>query len=178
MTDWLILAGGAGSRLGQNKAATPIDGRTLLDRARTTIDSVDKEATIHVLDQAYPGGPAAAVVAGLARCESAHVGVLAVDMPFAADALVHVRSAVMEQPAADVWVPVDSSGRRQWLCAVYRSSALATAADSVDEWSGRSFASLVSQLACVDVPIDDSISLLDIDTPDDLRRAREQTNNG
>jgi molybdopterin-guanine dinucleotide biosynthesis protein A len=84
----------------------------------------------------------------------------------------------MEQPAADVWVPVDSSGWRQWLCAVYRSLALATAADSVDEWAGRSFASLVGQLACVDVPIDDSVSLLDIDTPDDLRRACERTNNG
>ena len=66
MTDWLILAGGSGSRLGQDKAATPIDGRTLLDRARATIDSVDETATIHVLDQAYPGGPAAAVVAGSA----------------------------------------------------------------------------------------------------------------
>ncbi|MGB0244502.1 MAG: molybdenum cofactor guanylyltransferase, partial [Candidatus Nanopelagicales bacterium] len=106
MTDWLILAGGAGSRLGQDKAATPIDGRTLLDRARATIDSVDEEATIHILDQAYPGGPAAAVVAGLAHCESAHVGVLAVDMPFAADALVHVWSARVKQPAADAWVPV------------------------------------------------------------------------
>jgi CTP:molybdopterin cytidylyltransferase MocA len=61
---------------------------------------------------------------------------------------------------------------------VYRSSALATAADSVDEWAGRSFTSLVGQLACVNVPIDDSISLLDIDTPDDLRRARERTTNG
>ena len=100
MTDWLILAGGSGSRLGQDKAATPIDGRPLLDRARATIDSVTEEATIHVLDQAYPGGPAAAVVAGLARCESEHVGVLAVDMPFAADALVHVLSAVAGQPAA------------------------------------------------------------------------------
>lgn len=178
MTDWLILAGGAGSRLGQDKAATPIDGRTLLDRARATINSVDEIATIHVLDQAYPGGPAAAVVAGLAHCESAHVGVLAVDMPFAADALVDVRSAVVEQPAADAWVPVDGSGRRQWLCAVYRSSALATAADSLDEWAGRSYASLVGQLACVDVPIDDSNSLLDIDTPEDLRWACERTNNG
>ena len=178
MTDWLILAGGAGSRLGQNKAATPIDGRTLLDRARAAIDSVDEEATIHVLDQAYPGGPAASGVAGLALCESVHVGVLAVDMPFAADALVHVRSAVVEKPAADAWVPVDGAGRRQWLCAVYRNSALATAADSVDEWAGRSFTSLVGQLACGNVPIDDSISLLDIDTPDDLRRARERTTNG
>ncbi|MEL0146985.1 MAG: molybdenum cofactor guanylyltransferase [Actinomycetota bacterium] len=178
MTDWLILAGGSGSRLGQDKAATPLDGRTLLDRARATIDSVDEEATIHVLDQAYTGGPAAAVVAGLARCKSAYVGVLAVDMPFAADALVHVLSAVAGQPAADAWVPVDGTGRRQWLCAVYRSSALATAADSCEEWSGRSFASLVGQLACVDVPIDDSISLLDIDTPDDLRRARERTTHG
>lgn len=178
MTDWLILAGGAGSRLGQDKAATSINGRTLLDRARATIDSVDEEATIHILDQAYPGGPAAAVVAGLARCESAYVGVLAVDMPFAADALVHVLSAVAGQPAADAWVPVDGAGRQQWLCAVYRSSALATAAESCEEWSGRSFTFLVSQLACVDVPIDDSVSLLDVDTPDDLRRARERTTNG
>ena len=45
-------------------------------------------------------------------------------------------------------------------------------------WSGRSFAFLVGQLACVDVPIDDSVSLLDVDTPDDLRRARERTTNG
>ncbi len=144
LTDWLILAGGSGSRLGQDKAATPIDGRTLLDRARATIDSVDEEATIHVLDQAYPG-PAAAVVAGLARCESAYVGVLAVDMPFAADALVHVWSARVKQPAADAWVPVDGTGRRQWLCAVYPEFGAGNGRGRCEEWSGRSFASLVGQ---------------------------------
>ena len=46
------------------------------------------------------------MVAGLARCESAYVG-SGIDMPFAADALVHVLSAVAGQPAADAWVPVD-----------------------------------------------------------------------
>ena len=57
------------------------------------------------------------MVAGLARCESEHVGVLAVDMPFAADTLVHVLSTVAGQPAADAWVPVDDAGRQQWFCA-------------------------------------------------------------
>ena len=41
------------------------------------------------------------MVAGLAGCESAHIGVLAVDMPLAADALV--ATVTLIQPSFEAW---------------------------------------------------------------------------
>jgi len=172
LNDWLLLTGGASSRLGEDKANVEVAGRSLLEHARASIATSDPYATVHVLGADYPGGPAAAVVAGLPLCESAIIGVLAVDMPFAHIALAQVRDAVRRDPEAEAWIPIDDRGRQQWLCAAYLRNALDESARSRSDWSGEPFGRLVGELESAFVPIDIGVSLLDVDTPADLDRAR------
>lgn len=171
MIDWLLLTGGRSSRLGQDKAGTAVLGRTLLERAQQTVAEVDPTGRLSILGPEYGGGPAAAVVAALSHCESDVIGVLAVDMPMAGSALGSVLQALDDE--ADGWIPVAEDGRRQWLCALYRRSALLRAAGEKD-WTDQPFHRLVGDVACVDVHVDSATSLLDVDTPADLARATAQ----
>lgn len=169
---WLILTGGAGSRLGQDKASTDLGGSALVERAVRTLADIDPHANVSIVGPDRAGGPAAAVTSTLPDCRSSLLGVYAVDMPFAASAIAQVITSAAQDPDADAWVPVDESGRRQWLCAVYRADALRSAA-SGREWTDRAFHSLVASLTVVEVMVAESTSLMDVDTPADLERARE-----
>lgn len=179
MIHWLVLTGGASSRFGQDKATTEMGGRSLLDRAVDVLHSLDPVAPITVVGPEKPGGPAAAVVSTLAEVQTEFIGVLAVDMPFAADALSAVTTAVRDHAGLrgahhdriDAWVPEDSTGRRQWLCAVYRKESLQAAAAAQARWSAAPFHRLVGDLPTFVVPVPLSVSLLDIDTPEDFQRA-------
>lgn len=168
MIDWLILTGGAGSRLGQDKASTRIAGRTMLERVQEAITQADPQARIQILGPRFGGGPAAAVTTALAHCRSPYVGVVAVDMPMAKDAIAAVLAAIDDQ--AEAWIPEAADGRRQWLCAVYRRSALLREAGNRD-WTDQPFHQLVSGLTDRIVSVGSSASLLDIDTPADLKQA-------
>lgn len=169
---WLVLAGGAGSRLGQDKASVDLGGSALVERAVRTLADIDPHANVSIVGPDRAGGPAAAVTSMLPDCRTSLLGVYAVDMPFAASAIARVITSAAEDPEADAWVPVDDGGRRQWLCALYRTEALRSAA-SGREWIDRAFHSLVASLTVVEVAVMESTSLLDVDTPADLERARE-----
>lgn len=94
------------------------------------------------------------------------------DMPFIRSALSAIVAAANDPRCADhdVWLPVDASGRRQWLCALYRHSAL-TRRVAEEDWTNRPVHQLVSGLATCEITVHESTSLIDIDTPGDLRRA-------
>lgn len=169
---WLVLTGGTGSRLGQDKASTELGGIALVERAVRTLADVDPDSDVGIVGPEKAGGPAAAVTSMLADCRTSLLGVYAVDMPFAASAIAQVLASTTKHPVADAWVPVDHAGRRQWLCAVYRAQALRNAA-SGREWTNQAFHSLADSLAVVEVPVAEGTSLLDVDTPADLDRARD-----
>lgn len=174
---WLVLTGGAGSRLGQDKASTSIEGSTLIERALNILEVVDPASSVSVVGPERSGGPAAAVVSMLPECNAGFIGVFAVDMPLAGAAIKELmvtasESASESTATAAGWVPVDENGRRQWLCALYRREALRDAA-SGQEWMGRGFYELVGSLPTVEVEVSAGASLIDVDTPADLQRARE-----
>ncbi len=171
MIDWLLLTGGSSSRLGQDKASTSVGGRTLLQHAQETIERVDPTGRVLILGPEYGGGPAAAVVVALSQCDADVIGVLAVDMPMAGSALCSTLQALDDE--SDGWIPVAGDGRRQWLCALYRRSALLRAAGEMD-WTDQPFHRLVANLACMNIHVDSTASLLDVDTPEDLVRAQVQ----
>lgn len=164
--DWLVLTGGRGSRLGRDKATLVVGDQSLVDRSMASIASVDPGGDIRILGSEFPGGPAAAVARAVPECSSEFIGILAVDMPFVAPVLGAVVAAI--GPAAEAWVPVDRDGRRHWLCAVYRREALDRVAGSA-EWADRPFHRLVADLVCAEVTIESDASLLDVDTPEDLK---------
>ena len=102
------------------------------------------------------------------------VGVLAVDMPLAQRALNRVLDVWRTQISdhlIEAWVPEDPSGKQQWLCAVYRRTALVRVAEGRSDWHGIAFHALVGNLASSVVHFQSAVSLLDIDTPDDFQRA-------
>lgn len=176
MIQWLILTGGSSSRLGRDKATADFHGRSLVDRAVDVVSGLAPGGSVRVVGSEFSGGPAAAVVSNLASIDDEFVGVLAVDMPFAAMALATIVDAVdlsARGEEVEAWVPVDSDGRAQWLCAVYRRSALIRASESESTWRDAPFHRLVEGLDVSTVPIPSSVSLLDIDTPEDFQRAWE-----
>lgn len=174
MIHWLVLTGGASSRLGRDKASTELAGRSLLDRATDAARALDDRAPITVLGPDRSGGPAAAVVSILPEVDEDFVGVLAVDMPFAQQALAAVAEACgleAQNARVDAWVPQGHDGHRQWLCAVYRNDAMRRAASAIADWHGAPFHRLVGGLSACVVDVSSRVSLLDVDTPEDLQRA-------
>jgi molybdopterin-guanine dinucleotide biosynthesis protein A len=122
------------------------------------------------------GGPAAGLLAGLAGFPTAPrlVVVLAVDMPLVNAATVHrLRLSVARDPGSDGALLVDDGGRRQYLCAVYRSAALRAAAPPLEEQHGLPMKRLLAPLRLADVPALPG-EADDVDTWEDLRDLRDR----
>jgi molybdopterin-guanine dinucleotide biosynthesis protein A len=98
------------------------------------------------------------------------VVVLAVDMPLVTTATV---DRLMLSAEDDGALLVDDDGRRQYLCAIYRSAALVEAAPPLEEQHGLAMRSLVSGLRLADVPAL-AWEARDVDTWDDLTELRER----
>lgn len=174
MIHWLVLTGGASSRFGKDKASTVFQGRSLVERAIGSVNAVDVGAPVTLVGPERAGGPAAAVVSMLPEVDVDFVGVVAVDMPLAQRALNRVLDVWRTQTSdhlIEAWVPEDPSGKQQWLCAVYRRTALVRVAEGRSDWHGIAFHALVGNLASSVVHFQSAVSLLDIDTPDDFQRA-------
>jgi molybdopterin-guanine dinucleotide biosynthesis protein A len=138
----LVIAGGASSRFGGDKALAPLRGRPLLAWGLTALDAVCGEVAVSARpgpvwdlaasleretladDPSYPRGPLAGLAAGLlwaARRGCAVLVSVPVDTPLiAAEAIQRLADAASTAPAAYVVTP----GGPQPLCAAW-SVALA-----------------------------------------------------
>ena len=178
----VVLSGGGAARFGgADKASMEVGGTTLLERALLALaevpdvvvvgDELPTGRPVSFLREDPPGGgPAAGLLAGLAGFPGLPrlVAVLAVDMPLVTVATV--RRLVL-LAAEDGALLVDESGRRQYLCAVYRSEALLAAAPPLEEQRGLSMRKLVAHLDLAEVPALAG-EAHDVDTWDDLRELR------
>lgn len=181
----VVLAGGRARRLGGvDKVLLPVSGRSLLDR---TLDAVagarpvvvvgprrDVDAPVRWTREDPPGsGPLAGVCAGLLQIpqDTALLAVLAADHPHLTSATVdRLRAAVVAAPRAAGAVLVDEAGRRQWLLGVWRPERLRAAMP--EQVRDRPVRALLAGLDPVVVDACGAESS-DVDTPDDLDRARE-----
>ena len=189
--DLLVLAGGTGERLGgRDKGALVVGGRTLLERAlrsdlggsRVLVGTTPVPPGVDVvatMEDPPGGGPVAGIAAGLAALRagsaapSGWVAVVAVDQPGAADALVRLRAALPGAPDATEAVShADATGRRQWLLAIYRRSALEAALVRLGSVRDSSVRRLVGGLTWHEVA-DGAEHIGDVNTWDDLSRWRE-----
>jgi molybdopterin-guanine dinucleotide biosynthesis protein A len=189
----IVLAGGAGSRLGGvDKATIDIDGRTLLDRALAAVDQAARIVVVGptrpvpehvVVTQERPpgGGPVAAVAAGLVALGELGderlderldlVVVLACDMPFVdAGAVEQLVTAATTRPG-DGAALVDADGRRQHLAAAYRIIPLRAALHAMGDVDGAAMRHVVQRLTMVEIEADPEITL-DTDTWSDVRRSQ------
>jgi molybdopterin-guanine dinucleotide biosynthesis protein A len=184
----LILAGGDSRRMGQDKAALVLDGKTLLERVTATMQQVFPKVVVsvrqlrggvvvpQVCDEQEASGPLAGLIAGLSQVDTPWVFAVACDMPFVTPAIVN-RLAELRNGFQAV-VPV-VGGYQQPLAAFYAASALETMRASLAA-GDRSLRGTLEKLEVRYVneaelrECDPQLrSFFDLDTPQDFQAAQK-----
>ena len=165
----VVLAGGRSRRFGADKLRQWVDGRQLLD---LTISQLPTGTELVVVGSDTPGGPAAALVAGLRRALALApdaIVVLPGDAPQAGQAAAELLVR-LGGSAVDAVVAVDPDGRQQPLQLALRQAA----AEALVRAAGPSGAvnasarTLISVLNATPHQVS-AAAVFDIDTPDQLR---------
>ena len=184
----VVLSGGTAARFqGADKASMEVGGLTLLEHVLSALAEVPEVVVVgdelvtsrpvtFLREDPAEGGPAAGLLAGLGGFPRPPrlVVVLAVDMPRVTSATVRrLVEAVDVDGDSDGALLIDEGGRHQYLCAVYRTAALLTAAPPLEEQHGLPMKRLVDGLRLVEVSALAGESR-DVDTWDDLLELREQ----
>ena len=151
--DGFVLAGGASSRMGKNKAHLKLGGKTFLERAALSLSAIkprriflvgnftneNKAADIEILPDVFKSGTPASIIGlhtALFHAETEWIAVLACDLPFASSSLFK-RLTEFVQDEFEAIVPLQKDERAQPLCALYRKTCLSRveAALASNEWS-------------------------------------------
>jgi molybdopterin-guanine dinucleotide biosynthesis protein A len=176
---------------GAPKPARTVGGVPLLTRVLTAVTAADPRIVVGPAPPHPPagvlftreeppgGGPVAAVAAGLALVPATIqlTAILGADLPFlTADAVDRLSRALSRDIAQDDdgCVYIDSDGRHQWLCGVWRTAALRERLRRLGDPSGRGMRHLTEGLRLATLTtVADPPPWFDCDTEDDLRRAEE-----
>jgi molybdopterin-guanine dinucleotide biosynthesis protein A len=121
------------------------------------------------------GGPVAAIAAAMALVESPDVFLIATDMPFAGEI---VNRLLVQNFSSNALIPVDALGKRQPLCARYKTRALLQALKILGDPNDKSMRSLLAELdkqeleTIEELLVEDSMlsKLVDIDTKEDYEK--------
>jgi molybdopterin-guanine dinucleotide biosynthesis protein A len=135
-----ILAGGASSRMGTDKAALTLDGETFVERTRralgvvakgvSLVSSRDDQSTFDlpvVRDLRAGAGALGGLHAALSACRAPWALVVSCDLPFVTSRLF-ARLAALASEEFDAVAPVQPDGRPQPLCALYAKTVCLAAA--------------------------------------------------
>ncbi len=184
----VVLAGGRSKRLGRDKAMVTVAGRSLLDWVLSAVPPsspvivagpqrpTSRPDVRWVLEDPPDGGPVAGIVASLAHVDSSVTVIVATDMPFVAAALRDLASELAAAPpAVDAVVLADEHGRRQLLCGAYRTERLRERAQRWGSGHNLAIRDFLGELriAATSMPVATELAL-DVDTPDDVQRARSR----
>ena len=138
-----ILAGGASSRMGEDKSRLRLGGRTFVERIaralapfapHVSLVSSRPEAAAHglpVVHDLYEArGALGGIHAALAGCRAPWAIVVSCDLPFVTRELFE-RLLSLRTGVEDAVAPVQDDGRPQPLCALYAAAPCARAADEL-----------------------------------------------
>jgi molybdopterin-guanine dinucleotide biosynthesis protein A len=181
-TTAVVLCGGAGRRFGGDKTRALLDGVPVLDRV---VGGLPPGWTVVCAGAQRPvarpvtwcreeppgGGPVAALAAALPHVSSDVVVVLGGDMPYAAGSAPGLIDRLRAEPDTEGVVARDGDGRLQPLLAAYRTAALRAAVP--DRPAGTPLMGLLDRIRTLVVPLAEPATL-DVDTPEDLDRARHR----
>jgi molybdopterin-guanine dinucleotide biosynthesis protein A len=202
--DAVVLAGGRGTRLGgADKPGLVVGRQTLLGSvisavisagaARVVVVGPERSAAlspgtggrgaggpggggarVRYAQEDPPGGGAAALRRGLAEVSAPAVVLAAADLPFLRPAHVTGLLASLAGQAGPGVVPLDASGRPQWLASCWYPAALRGALHGYAGSSLRGLLGPLDPLLLPDgTPAGEPPPWLDCDTADDLRKARD-----
>ena len=182
-----LLVGGASSRMGRDKAHVELDGVPAATRLSQLLGDLFEDVLIvggdppasargrRVADAEGPQCALRGIASALAAAEAERVLVLATDLPLVTPDLL---LALVAWPEADAVVPRAADGRHP-LCALYRREPVLRVANerlAAGRLQLRGLLDAVdsayleaADLACVDP---DGAALTNVNTPEDLERAR------
>lgn len=188
-----ILAGGASSRMGTDKARLTLGGRTFTERIVNALGAIAQELSIV---SARPGsvelglpviedihrdcGALGGLHAALSACRAPWAAIVSCDLPFVTGELF-ARLGELRTEDADAVVPRQPDGRPQPLCALYSPArCLELAARLLREGERRPRVLLqqartrwVAPAELADLR-DAELFFLNVNTPEDYARARER----
>ena len=187
----MILTGGAGTRIGGDKALLPFAGATLLDaviaRAARQVPVLALNATAKtacrfaryaarhplVLDDLPDGiGPLAGVVAGLDWLAATDAGDWLATFPCDAPFLPRDLVAQLNSHAADAPVAAHAEGRLQGVCAAWPLSCRTRLRAGIESNALRSLKSALEHLGGSACEIAcEADAFFNVNTPEDLARA-------
>jgi len=173
----IVLAGGAGRRLGRPKASLPLGGSTLVERSIAALEARCDEVVVVtrpgvplpplgvrvLMDRPGPDAPLTGLATGLGATTADEVLVLACDLPMAAPALERLLAERSRTPLV-AWAP---GAGLQPLCARYpRARALAVADDLLTA-GAVAMRDFVAAIGAERVLVPDP-ALANVNTPGDL----------
>ncbi|MFN2452900.1 MAG: molybdenum cofactor guanylyltransferase [Pyrinomonadaceae bacterium] len=190
-----ILIGGASRRMGSDKARLNLGGRTFVARIADALSPITNTISIvgartecesfnlPVVEDVYAGwGALGGVHAALRACRTEWAAIVACDLPFAS-AELFVRMASMREDF-DAVAPLQSDGRPQPLCALYRAQTCVFRAEELIEAHERRARALLRVVATRFVSSDELADLRDapllfanINTAEDYARALKTVSN-
>jgi molybdopterin-guanine dinucleotide biosynthesis protein A len=188
-----IQAGGASSRMGEDKALKPFLGRPLIQRVIERLSSIADEMivttnrpddyrflSLRLIPDLKPGrGALGGLYTAIASASQPLVAVVACDMPFASPTLIEAASRIMVREEADVVIAKSEEGYEP-LHAVYRRETCLPAIEAAidaDQWK------VVSWFPQVKVRIltsdelkqfdPDRLAFWNVNTPDEFTQAEQ-----
>ncbi|HYG10586.1 MAG TPA: molybdenum cofactor guanylyltransferase [Pyrinomonadaceae bacterium] len=186
-----ILAGGASSRMGTDKAQLTLGGRTFLERVAAALGAIAPEISVvgarerlagsglPVVEDIYRGcGALGGLHAALLACRAPWAAVVSCDLPFVTGELFTRLCELRTEDAAAI-VPRQPDGRPQPLCALYSPArCLELAARLLAEGERRPRVLLqqaqtrwVAPAELADLR-DAELFFLNVNTPEDYERAQ------
>lgn len=196
VVDGYILAGGASSRMGRDKAALALGGRSFVERAADALRGVAREVFVvssrHeaaewglpvVRDLVENSGAMGGLHAALCHAEAGHsagrIAVVSCDLPFVTGELMR-RLASLCVEGVEAVAPVQEDGRVQPLCAVYETVACAAAAGELIRAGELRPRELLRRVRTRWVAFEELAGLagarlffMNVNTPEEYERARE-----
>jgi molybdopterin-guanine dinucleotide biosynthesis protein A len=131
-----ILAGGASSRMGRDKSTLDFGGRTAVEVIAEALSSISSQISIvgsrtgahpicvpNIPDLKPDWGALGGIHAALRSCSSKWAAIVACDLPLVNAPLFQRLVSIAELEASDgvdAVVPIQTDGRPQPLCALYR----------------------------------------------------------
>lgn len=157
-----VLAGGKSSRMGTDKSALEIGGATFLSRAVNVLQPVCQtvkivlnqrqniETNLPLIRDIYAErGALGGIHAALKNCETKFAVILAVDLPLVTNETIKkLQEIALASNKFTAFIPRQTDGRLQPLCAVYRAKnclpPLVKVLEENNKASVRDFLNLIS----------------------------------
>jgi molybdopterin-guanine dinucleotide biosynthesis protein A len=132
-----VLVGGNSSRMGQDKARLPFQGKTLVEHVAAAVAEAAGSVTLVGAPERYQSlglpilsdsrigaGPLAGIHTSLSATKAAWNLIVACDMPGISASFLRSLISAAESSAADCLLPAGPSGFPEPLCAVYHLRCL------------------------------------------------------